>query len=141
MTSLDHQEVRGAQASDREPARLPQIQIQIDPDAVLIEFFIGDRTGYAWVITSSRITSVELPNAPEIRRNAQLTSSLIAEVRAPIGSNRRARLGNALRTLSSDLLLPIAPFLKAERLIIVPDNTLANVPWLPFLYQATLPSH
>ena len=103
----------------------------LKPDSALIEFVLGEKQSFAWVIRPGKITTVTLPagsklEAPILQYRAALTdkvSSLnVAEATAKV---------NALgQQLYQQLLQPLEPHLNGVReLIFVPDSALVYVPF------------
>lgn len=118
----------------------PEIQKQLDNDTLLIEFALGDKRSYVWVVSPSSIKGVELPSRDRIESIAQrLTEALTApnrEVKKETAPERRARLNQAEKdyaeaasALSKLVIDPIAPQLGQKRLVLVADGALQLVPF------------
>ena len=111
------------------------------PDAgtALIEFWLGERRSYAWVVTRTRCQSFTLPPAADLegaaRRAYQALNARNQTAREPAEQKQR-RLAAAdaefTRTsvdLSRKVLAPIWGAVKARRLWIVSDGALEYLPF------------
>lgn len=117
------------------------IQNKIDQDTVLVEFALGDKRSYLWVVTASSVNSYELPGRTVIENAVkQLREALTARTKAVDGEAIAARMARVERadaeawktaaSLSRMLALDKAvaqPGVK--RLVIVSDGELQNVPF------------
>lgn len=123
-----------------QPLGLKEIQQQLDPGTVLLEYALGDARSYLWVVTPDSLRSFELPKRAEIDKAArQVSDSLVA--RSVVKSletivQRRARIaqGDArfhqtAAELSRMILAPAAGELGNKRLVIVADGALQYVPF------------
>jgi CHAT domain-containing protein len=117
-----------------------EIQKQLDNDTLLIEFALGDKRSYVWVVSPSEIKGVDLPSRDRIEPIAQrLTEALTAanrEVKSETAPMRRARMNQAekdyaeaVATLSQLVIDPIASQLGQKRLVVVADGALQLVPF------------
>lgn len=116
-----------------------EIQKQLDDDTLLIEFALGDKRSYVWVVSPSSIKGVDLPSRDRIEPIAQrLTEALTAANREvkETTPERRARLiqaekdyAEAVAVLSKLVIDPIAPQLGKKRLVVVADGALQLVPF------------
>jgi CHAT domain-containing protein len=103
----------------------------LDPQTALIEYVLGDRRSFAWVIAQGRVSSVVLPPGKEL-------SALVSEYRAAastkVSSQTAAQAIAKLKAQSQriyqKLFQPLEPRLAiARKLIIVPDGALAYLPF------------
>jgi CHAT domain-containing protein len=97
----------------------------------LIEYVIGDRQSYAWVVTPGQVHSFVLPPGKEL---AQSITAYRAALSGKVSSTNAAAALTKLRTqgqpLYQKLFAPLEPQLKAVRkLIIVTDGALAYLPF------------
>lgn len=125
---------------------LKEIQTEVlDQDTLLLEYSLGDERSYLWAVSSSSITSYELPTRDEIetasRRFYSLVNSRNRDVKGETSEQRALRIAQAdleaplaAASLSHMLLGPVAGQLGEKRLMIVADGTLHFVPF------AALPS-
>jgi CHAT domain-containing protein/predicted negative regulator of RcsB-dependent stress response len=129
-----------------QPSTLSVKDIQrrvLDPDTVLLEYSLAAERSYLWMLTSSSLTSVELPRREEVEVAARRVYELLTErkrrVKFETAAERQTRITAAdaeyLRqatALSQILLGPVAKQLtqtRKRRLIIVADGALNYVPF------------
>ena len=79
------------------PLTLKEIQTQVlDPDTLLLEYSLGEERSYVWVVTSSSITSYELPKRAEIETAAvdfyDLLNARNTRVKGETDKQRAARV-------------------------------------------------
>jgi len=131
------------------PLNLREIQSQLlDDNTLLLEYALGDDRSFVWAITSTSISSFELPRQSEVKAAALRVYDLVtASDHTPPNESpeqRRKRLDQADATfpaaaasLSRMLLDPVAADLKKRRLLIVGEGVLQYVPFaaLPDLWQ------
>jgi CHAT domain-containing protein len=123
------------------PLTLKEIQTQVlDPDTLLLEYALGEERSYVWAVTSSSITSHELPKRAEIetaaRRFYDLLNARNTRVNSETNQQRAVRVAQsdaeipiAAGFLSRMVLAPIAGQLGNRRLMIVADDALHFVPF------------
>jgi len=121
------------------PAKLSEIQQQLDADTLLIEYLLGAPRSYAWVVSTETIEGVELPAGDDIDALAKRVSRALSE-RGRIENNesplrRQQRIKNAesdlkesSSLLSKAVLAPINHLLTKKRLLVVADASLQLVP-------------
>ena len=123
-----------------QPLGLKEIQQQLDPDTLLLEYALGTERSYLWVVGSDSLKSYVLPKQDEIQKIAQQAyESLVARsVSKPVETpaQRTARIAqadNQFQSLSAELsqmvLAPAAADLRNKRLVIVADGALQYVPF------------
>ena len=128
-----------------QPLNLKELQQQLDPDTLLLEYSLGEPRSYLWVVSQSSLHSYELPEQSLIQRHARevyelLTSRSISNTTetASARQNRIAQAEAKWMTASGELsqliLGPVAAELQGKRLVIVADGALQFVPF------AALPS-
>jgi CHAT domain-containing protein len=119
---------------------LNQIQSELlDDKTILLEYSLGDRRSFAFVVTPTSITAVELPKREEIELVAQrLGAALIARNSTGTGEteSRRARLAKAntesteaASRLSRMVIDPVASLLGEKRILLVADGALQLIPF------------
>ena len=107
-----------------QPLTLEQIQQQVlDPDTTLLQYFLGDEQSYLWVVGQNRFESFILAGRNEIETAAREFYASVDRAGNPITSGRKAQ------TLSELILAPVADRLTTERLLIVPDGILHQIPF------------
>jgi len=123
------------------PLTLKEIQTQVlDPDTLLLEYSLGEERSYVWMVTSSSITSHELPKRAEIetaaRRFYDLLNARNTRVKRETNEQRAVRVAQsdaeipvAAASLSQMVLAPVARELGNRRLMIVADDVLHFIPF------------
>ena len=122
------------------PLTAREIQEQLDPDTLLLEYSLGEKRSFAWVVTAASVKSYELPPRDQIDQNARkvyelLTARSIAKPNEnPVAKNARladldAALSETTAKLSRQVLEPLANELSGKRLVIVADGSLQYVPF------------
>ena len=124
-----------------QPLTLNQVQNELlDDKTILLEYSLGDRRSFAFVVTPTSITPVELPKREEIEPVAQrLGAALIARnlpVTGVTPSQRQAQLAKAkteyaaaASQLSRMVIDPVAPLLGEKRILVVADGALQLIPF------------
>lgn len=119
---------------------LKEIQQQLDPDTLLLEYSLGRDRSYLWATTSNSVASHELPKAESIDKNArqlyELLTARSTSKRGEPAQQRQARINQAdsrlraaAQSLSEILLSPVAALLGNKRLVIVADGALQYIPF------------
>lgn len=122
------------------PLTVKEIQEQLDPDTILLEYSLGEKRSFAWVVTPTTLKSFELPPRAQIDKNARKVYELLtARGNAGPGENpvaKRSRLAGldavfaeTTAALSRQVLEPLADELGNKRLLIVADGSLQYVPF------------
>ena len=131
---------RIAELKDPRPSTVSEIQQQLDPDTLLLEFALGEKRSYAWVVTSDKIQGFELAPRAQIETLATRLLHAITERNRKepndTPANTTARYDKADKeyadtaaALSKLILAPLAPALQRERLVVVADGALQLVPF------------
>jgi CHAT domain-containing protein len=133
--------------------KLPELQEQLDPHTLLLEYSLGGERSYGWAVTRTSVTSFELPGRLHIEAAAKESYQLLAANKArrknESSAEHRARLAQAAAAyparsaaLSKILLEPIGSLLGRKRLVIVTDGVLQYIPFssLPEPGQGSLDS-
>jgi CHAT domain-containing protein len=123
-----------------QPLALKDIQQQLDPNTVLLEYSLGDARSYLWVVTPDSLNTYELPRRAEIETVAQQVSgslaarSVVKSLETP--AQRKARIAQedatfqqAANELSRMIIAPAATQLRSRRLVVVADGALQYVPF------------
>ncbi len=122
------------------PLKLKEVQAQLDPDTLLLEYALGEERSYLWAITKDSLTSYELPKEEQIKKNAlqvyELLTARSTSQRGEPAAQRQERIKQAesklpavARSLSDTLLAPAAAQLANRRLVIVADGALQYIPF------------
>ena len=102
------------------PAKLADLQQQLDPDTVMLQYSLGERESYLWVISNTGMKSYILPKQSDIEKTA---TAFLSEVINQSPLDRSASL------LTQQILKPAAEQIKGKRLVIIPDGILHKVPF------------
>lgn len=123
-----------------QPISLPELQGELGTDTVLLEFALGERQSYLWVISQQSFQSYALPGRAQVEAPARRAyEALTAHTRRLANETlmqRETRLAEADREfaleadkLSAMLLGPIQIPRDAKRLLVVADGTLHYLPF------------
>lgn len=123
-----------------QPLKLKEIQQQLDPDVLLLEYSLGEERSYLWSITRDSLSSYELPGEEQIKQSAsQVYRLLTARSGLNLGESdvqRRERISHSeaelpavAQSLSQMLLAPVVKQLSNKRLVIVADGALQYIPF------------
>ena len=131
--SLDHTEQTQPRALGLQEIR----DRDLADDTALLEFFLGQRRSYLWIVTKNSFKSLSLPPRGEIEGSAVALRKLLIPPAALPGESfdeLQARVREAeseywrkAAVFSETLLGPVAGDLKAKRLLIVPDGALQYI--------------
>lgn len=102
---------------------LEEIQQLLDPGSVLLEYSLGDKTSYLWVVSQTTIRTVRLPNRTDIEALAKSFYDSLRNLRASADSQKNAA------QLGKILLEPVIAELGGKRLLIVADGVLNYIPF------------
>jgi len=128
-----------------QPLTLKEIQAQLDPNTLLLEYSLDEKRSYLWLVSSSALQSYQLPNEGEIQRDARSVYELLTarssskSGETPAEKQKRiagadSQLPKTAAELSRLILGPVAKELTGKRLVIVADGALQFIPF------AALPS-
>jgi CHAT domain-containing protein len=110
------------------PSTLAEIRTDVlDADTVLLEYALGERRSFLWVVTRETLASHELPARAVIEKAAREAHASLAEPRSPSAGS--AVNTDTLTHLSQMILGPAAASLGAKRLLIVADGALHYLPF------------
>lgn len=121
------------------PLSVKEVQRQLDPDTLLLEYSLGDETSYGWAITRKSKMSFKLPGRATVEAAAKQFFNLItARTKEPFETEsiRLARVvkadaayPDAAEKLGRMLLGLAASQLTGKRLLIVADGAVQFVPF------------
>jgi len=118
---------RYAALTQPQPLTLPEIQKQIvDENTILLQYSLGPYRSYLWVVTSTGLTSYELPKRADIETVAK---DFLETITSPIQREIPQQVAQASANLSQVILQPAAAQLGNKRLLIVPDGVLHYTPF------------
>jgi CHAT domain-containing protein/Tfp pilus assembly protein PilF len=121
-----------------QPISASEIQSQLlDADTMLLEYSLGDKQSFLWVVTANSINSYELPPRAEIEKAAQDLYKLMVPrdtrnlslPRAEKADDARLDYQQAALILSRLILAPVANRLSKQRLLVVADGALQYIPF------------
>ncbi len=103
----------------------------LGPNAALIEYALGEKRSYAWVLTPEGLSSATLPGRQEIEREVSAYRKELSErVSSLTVGQSLARLNSQSRQLYRTLLWPFERTLSTSHsLIVVTDGILAYLPF------------
>ncbi|MGH9751640.1 MAG: CHAT domain-containing protein [Blastocatellia bacterium] len=120
---------RYAALTQPQPLSLTEIQQQaLDEDTRLLEYALGEKRSYLWLVSHRSIDSYELPPRAEIEAATRRVYELFT-ARPKRGAPPDSQLIAQARTLSRMLLGPVAPQLGGKRLVIVAPGALSYLPF------------
>ncbi len=123
-----------------QPLGLKEIQQELDPNSLLLEYALGEERSYVWVVTTDSLKTYQLPKRDEIEKLARRVSDSLVS-RSVVRSlettgQRRARIAaadaefeRASNELSRMILAPAAAAFGKKRVIVVADGALQYVPF------------
>ena len=131
-----------------QPSSISEIHQQLDQDTLLLEYALGEKRSYVWVVSSGSIHAEELPRRNQVEAAAnRLVNALTARSRSKENENPQQRLlriskaeadySEATAALSKLVLGPIASHLDRKRLVVVADGALQFVPFSALIIPNT----
>ena len=110
--------------TDPTPLDLSQIRSQVlDPEMVLVEYLLGDRQSYVWVLSGELLASAVLPG----RKKLEAAAMRVYRAWSQPDSTDDGRAAAA--ALSKMLLGPVAEALGNRGLLVVADGALQQIPF------------
>ncbi|MEG4391339.1 CHAT domain-containing tetratricopeptide repeat protein, partial [Microcoleus sp. BROC3] len=127
QTGIRSASPRYAALTQPQPLTLPEIQKQIlDENTILLQYSLGEDRSYLWVVTSTGLTSYELPKRADIETAARNFRDAITSATY---RNIPQKIAQASANLGQLILQPAAAQLGNKRLLIVPDGVLHYTPF------------
>lgn len=131
---------RYAALTQPQPRTTAEIQTQVlDDDTLLLEYALGEKRSYLWLVSTAAVSSYELPPRAVIETAARQVYALLTARQPQPGltaAQQRARVSDAdaalatqAAALSRMLLGPVAAQLGQRRLAIVAGGALAYLPF------------
>jgi CHAT domain-containing protein/Tfp pilus assembly protein PilF len=133
------------------PLRLEEIQQLLDPETVLLEYSLGEKHSYVWVVGRDRLEMRELPGRAAVESLAlQLYHALTARTHK-INSAPQQEVAHWAEadasaqklgmSLSRMILTPVSALIRGKRLLVVSDGALEYIPFsaLPIPSEPNLP--
>jgi tetratricopeptide (TPR) repeat protein len=120
---------RYAALTQPQPLGLTEIQQQaLDEDTLLLEYALGEKRSYLWLVSQRSIDSYELPPRAEIEAAARRVYELFT-ARPKRGTPPDPQLIAQAKALSNILLGPVAPRLGGKRLVVAAPGTISYLPF------------
>ncbi|MEG4208048.1 CHAT domain-containing protein [Microcoleus sp. Pol7_A1] len=136
QTKIRSTSPRYAALTQPQPLTLPEIQKQIlDENTILLQYSLGKDRSYLWVVTSTGLTSYELPKRSDIETAAK---NFIEVITSPVHRNILQKVAQASANLGQVILQPAAAQLSNKRLLIVPDGVLHYIPFTALTLPQTV---
>jgi len=116
------------------PQPLPHGRVSselLGAETALIEYVLGDKQSFAWVVYQGKVSSVVLPPGKELTADvAAYRATSSAKVSSQTAAQAIVKLKTQSQQLYQKLFQPLEPHLaSARKLIIVPDGALAYLPF------------
>lgn len=133
-------QVRGIGIGKTQPLSLAEIRQKVlDEDTVLLEYSLGEKRGFLWMVTLETLAGFELPGRSEIESRVHKILELLTArgtkkaFETPLEKEARVRRADAelrstMAELSWILLGPVYGRLHSKRLFIVADGALRLLP-------------
>src|SRR5262245_56067055 len=120
---------RYAALTQPQPLGLTEIQQQaLDEDTFLLEYALGEKRSYLWLVSQRSIDSYELPPRAEVEAATRRVYELFT-ARPKRGTPPDPQFIAQASTLSGMLLGPVAPQLGGKRLVVVAPGALSYLPF------------
>jgi CHAT domain-containing protein/tetratricopeptide (TPR) repeat protein len=110
------------------PLSFSQIEAELDNSTVALEYSLGEFRSYFWLIKRDSISVYALPSRIEIEQKVRPILAYLEAGPSASETDERQFSRNAL-DLSQVLFGPIATLIEGKRLIIIPDASLAYLPF------------
>lgn len=112
-------------ADSPSPLGLNKVQDELlDDGTVLLEYDLGNRASYLFLVSSDRAEVFRLPKAPVLEKSARTFLEAIAAHDEATASTKSTGAD-----LARQILTPVADRLRGQRLLIIPDGVLHSVPF------------
>jgi tetratricopeptide (TPR) repeat protein len=120
---------RYAALTQPQPLGLTEIQqLALDEDTLLLEYALGEKRSYLWLVSYRSIDSYELPPRAELEAAARRVYELLT-ARPKRGTPPDPQFIAQAKALSGMLLGPAAPRLGGKRLVVVAPGALSYLPF------------
>jgi CHAT domain-containing protein len=106
------------------PLELQDIRRRVlDDSTTLVEYFLGERRSFVWVVSRSSLKSATLPGRQDVERAVEAVYRRWSDPSALDDG------GAPARALARMVLAPIVTALRTERLLVVADGALQQIPF------------
>ncbi len=130
---------RYAALTQPQPLTAPEIQRLLDDDTLLLEYALGERASYLWLVSPTSINSYQLPPRAEIEQAARKVYDLLIARQPQPGLNEAQQFERVKKAeseypaqaavLSRMLLAPVTAEIGHKRLVIVAAGMLEYLPF------------
>lgn len=104
-----------------------EIQSMLDDETTLLEYALGAKRSYVWVVRRDSVESVELAPMAEIEEASRQAFEQLRSFQA--SANSRKASAAALQRLAELVLTPVEEHLQGSQLVIAADGALHYVPF------------
>jgi CHAT domain-containing protein len=104
-----------------------EIQALLDNDTTLLQYALGEKHSYVWVVTNQSVVGVKLPSQNEIEMAARQLFEQLRIFRPDGTAHEKSE--KLLRTVSNLVLAPVEDMLHGKRLLIAADGGLQYLPF------------
>lgn len=126
---IKKQNTRYTGLTQNQPLALAQIQKEVlDGHTLLLEYALGERHSYLWVVSSDSFDVYELPQRAAIENVVSDTYAMLSDPKK-YSLKRQAEWSRLIKYLGSVLLGPVYSRLGKKRLLIVADGLLHELPF------------
>jgi len=130
--------LRAPTAGSLRPVTVREAQQLLDRDTIVLEYFLGRRQSFLFLLTSSDLKVFALRGRSELEKACTEYHSLVSKSQVASGAKRAEIMS---RRVGEFLLGPVAnQLMTKKRLIIVPDGAILRVPFaaLPASFKGNL---
>ncbi|MGV3586441.1 MAG: CHAT domain-containing protein [Adhaeribacter sp.] len=111
---------------DTKPLNISQVQAELHGKTAVVEYFIGKKHLYAFVISQDNFTAKRIGNTVDFTQNWQKLYAALYQAKP----GYRYQGNDAAHQLYQQLLAPLTPAIaQKERLLIIPDKALCYLPF------------
>jgi CHAT domain-containing protein len=118
-------DARGAGFVRPQVLGLDAVQRLLDPETTLLEYALGERQSYVWVVTSSALHAFPIGPRADIDAAARAVHRDLADPSGAAHADAKARR----QALARMILAPAAPHVTTRRIVVVASGALALVPF------------
>jgi CHAT domain-containing protein len=118
---------------------ISELQSHLPADSALLEYSLGEREGFLWLVRADGIRLFRLPSRTAIESQCAPVLRLFPEIlerkRSP---ETQRQFDRAMHQLSATLLGPLQGVRLPARVIIVPDGVLTRIPFAALIQTGNL---
>lgn len=141
LARIESTSPRYAALTQPQPLTLAEIQQQVlDSDTVLLEYSLGKTRSHLWVVTSTEITSYELPDEATLSKATRKFRNAFISPRERIIRKKAEDSGIALSKMLLPNLQQLQGQLRGKRLLVVADGAVQYVPFVALPLEEAPPA-